>query len=119
MDDEIVKITKEAWTLEKSMTDKTARLLALVPYLKAAVEDITEMENTDYTPQLVTTSTGLIQVREEGRFDTSTDDTLKELVRQLDEIREEKEKYKELETLLGKLRQSFHNEMNESENSVA
>ena len=50
MDDKIATLTKEVWTQEKSLTDKKARLVALLPYLQAAVEDITEMDKPGYTP---------------------------------------------------------------------
>ena len=48
MDDKIATLTKEVWTQEKSLTDKKARLMALLPYLQAAVEDITGMDNLLY-----------------------------------------------------------------------
>ena len=116
MDDKIATLTKAVWTQEKSLTDKKARLVALVPYLQAAVEDITEMDNPDYTPRLALTATG-VQVRHGHQFDVTDDDTLKALVQQLEAVRKEDEKYQELTTLWSDLRQSFHDERKQSASS--
>ena len=113
MDDKIATLTKEVWTQEKSLTDKKARLMALLPYLQAAVEDITGMDNLDYTPRLALTPAG-IEVREGDRFDISDDDTLKAVVQQLATVRKEEEKYQDLTTRWGALRQSFHDEMKQA-----
>ena len=97
-----------------SAASRMARLVALLRYLQAAVEDITEMDNLNYTPQLTTTNAGLIQVREGPRIEVSAGDTPKELVQQPEAVRKEEEQYKELTTLWGELRRSFHDEMKQA-----
>ena len=118
MDDKITTLTKAVWTQEKSLTDKKARLVALLPYLEAAVEDITEMDNPDHTPRLALMATG-IQVRDKHSFDVTDDSTLKELAQQLEAVRKEDEKYQELTTLWSEARQSFHDEMKQAKKPVA